>query len=592
MDIHVARRVWYVALGGVLLTGCPKEDEVPIAPTLEHCGSITASETWTARELHLVTCDILVDDAGRLTIEAGAQVRFARDTGIYVGYEGRGGTLSIAGTASSPVVMGPTLDPPTDPPMPMAAMRGQWRGIVVSEGATNASIRGLRMEGAGGRQVGASIQIEDTTVLLDDVTITRSEECGVSIADIATLDPASTAIHVSDAEWPACVDLLNADSLPATDSDYTGNDTDRVRVAGGTLATARTWEDLGVPYQMDGPLTVDGDEANPAMLTLQAGTTVLFEMSRSLGVHDHGGFATEGTEERPVVLAPSVDDGPGSWMGLGFSAGVPSARIRLRGLVIENAGHVPVPTVPGSALYSGGASVLVEGVSLRGSSVLGFRFTGGAGFAEGSRDLEVTGCAGIGILDAAAAHTFPEEGANLRDNETNAIEVEHGSVHEAVTWGNPGAPYLVRGTIFFDGTEEAPAILTVGPGTTIENAGGGLAFGAYRGPAGLMAVSTAALPITFTGRRSGVSEQERWDGLSFGDVVIDSMCRLENVDVGFGGANGFSATNVSLTGASPTLSYVFIHDSVAFGLGLDRNSMPSMSNVTYARNPSGDVTMR
>lgn len=579
------------------LTGCPSKERVEAAPGPEHCGDITGVETWRAGAgIHRVTCDVHVE-GGSLTLEAGTRVRFASGTGLYVSSQGRGGTLVVAGTASQRVHMAlAPAESGTTPPTPVAAQRGEWTGILALAGSTRVALEGLDLEGAGGRRADAAITLDSTTATLRDVSITRTEGCGLLLRGgrAAGLDPSSGGIVSSDAQWPACADIDNAHTLPAraTGSDYTGNDLDHVLVEGGTLTEPVSWDDLGVPYEMKASLAIRSDAGSAAQLTLEAGVRVLFPMSRSLSVEEGAGLITQGTAESPVVLGPVEDNGRGSWIGLGIGNAADSSRIRLQGTVIEGAGYVPYPTVPGSNLHVDGASPLLENVTLRGSSGYGFRFTGGATFAEGSHGVTIADCGGAGILDASTAHSFPEDGAAIAGNDTDAVEIEHGSIDASGTWGDPGVPYLVRGGISVDGQEGHPAVLTIEPGTTVEFEGGGIGFSSYGGPSGLLAVGTPERPITFTGRRAGVPEQQIWHGITLADGVVDASCRLEHVDIGFGGGNAWTATNLGLTGASPTLSSVLIHDSVGYGLALDRNSMPAMSDVTFARNASGDVTMR
>jgi hypothetical protein len=50
-------------------------------PSVDHCGTIIANETWSASDnVHVVSCDVIVASDATLTIEAGAIVKFQFDT--------------------------------------------------------------------------------------------------------------------------------------------------------------------------------------------------------------------------------------------------------------------------------------------------------------------------------------------------------------------------------------------------------------------------------------------------------------------------------------------------------------------------------
>jgi len=67
---------------------------------IEHCGEISGSETWTAGEPHVISCDLLV--TGELTLEPGVEVYMDMDTALRV----EGGALRAVGTEESPILLG------------------------------------------------------------------------------------------------------------------------------------------------------------------------------------------------------------------------------------------------------------------------------------------------------------------------------------------------------------------------------------------------------------------------------------------------------------------------------------------------------
>ena len=63
----------------LIFTGTAKAQAI-----IEHCGTLTANETWSGNDIHLVTCDITVENGVTLTIEAGAIVKLGTDDSILV----------------------------------------------------------------------------------------------------------------------------------------------------------------------------------------------------------------------------------------------------------------------------------------------------------------------------------------------------------------------------------------------------------------------------------------------------------------------------------------------------------------------------
>jgi lysophospholipase L1-like esterase len=67
-------------------------------PTVNHCGTLDASETWTASSIHVLSCSVQVAHGTTLTIEPGSTVKAMDGTQLVVR-----GALDAAGTAQSPV---------------------------------------------------------------------------------------------------------------------------------------------------------------------------------------------------------------------------------------------------------------------------------------------------------------------------------------------------------------------------------------------------------------------------------------------------------------------------------------------------------
>ncbi len=53
-------------------------------PIIDHCGTISADETWQAGDVHRITCTVSVNQGVTLTLSPGAIVKFMSETGLFV----------------------------------------------------------------------------------------------------------------------------------------------------------------------------------------------------------------------------------------------------------------------------------------------------------------------------------------------------------------------------------------------------------------------------------------------------------------------------------------------------------------------------
>ena len=103
-------------------------------PMVDHCGNISADETWQGGVVHRLTCSVTVQSGVTLTVDADAVVKLTGSISVQ-------GTLEAEGTASEPIyitsikddsVGGDTNgDGNSSTPAP-----GNWHQVFVSSGAT------------------------------------------------------------------------------------------------------------------------------------------------------------------------------------------------------------------------------------------------------------------------------------------------------------------------------------------------------------------------------------------------------------------------------------------------------------------------
>ena len=281
----------------------------------EHCGLITADEVWAADlNPHIVTCDVFLE-GGTLTIGAGTEVLFESDVGLWVSEDDGRANLDVAGTLSEPVSFRHTS----------GSAPGLWRGIGVHRAAGDVVLSHLTIDGGGGFNSVAALLVEHTDITVDHLTVTNSEDLGLSFRYASGLSEDSTALVVSGSDgYPVRIDPPRADTLPAEESDYTGNAIDAIAVhPSGTdyerMDRSALWEDLGVSYVAEQGLYVDGRTGAPAILTLEPNVHV--EFTRTSGLHlsnrdGASGLVAVGTPDAPVVLTSADATDVGAWSGL------------------------------------------------------------------------------------------------------------------------------------------------------------------------------------------------------------------------------------------------------------------------------------
>ncbi|MBU1069646.1 hypothetical protein KJ975_08780 [Myxococcota bacterium] len=124
-----------------------------------------------------------------------------------------------------------------------------------------------------------------------------------------------------------------------TTSTYTGNDVDEVRVDADWVDQSVTWEDLGVPYNLDNHIDVNGTEANPVVWTLAPGVTLILPAAGILSVPgDYSGFHAVGTAEKPITIT-GAEKTSGFWKAIVFDTTLNAANA-IDHAIIEYGGSV------------------------------------------------------------------------------------------------------------------------------------------------------------------------------------------------------------------------------------------------------------
>ena len=169
-----------------------------------HCGSISADESWSAADEHLLTCQTFVEPGVTLTIEAGTIVKSLSDDGAGLApalVVKQGGMIMAAGTADAPITF--TADASAED---LAANpRGNWGGVIINGYAPISTTGGINeVEGLSGVSYGGS-DPEDNSGVLSYVRVWHggrsigqdNEINGITLAGVGS----GTTVEYSEVAW-------------------------------------------------------------------------------------------------------------------------------------------------------------------------------------------------------------------------------------------------------------------------------------------------------------------------------------------------------------------------------------------------------
>lgn len=537
-----------------------------------HCGVVNGDELWTAETSpHFIGCDVKIE-SGTVTVEAGAQLVVLEDASIRVSEGGRTAGFVVAGTAEAPVTIAPE-DPDQVGPF--------WEGVRIYPDAVDVSLRHVVIAHGGDvPNVGGGVWVNQNEIHVDHVTIEDSAGTGLVLAGGSWLRDDSTSLVVTgSAGYAVSVSGSEAHTLPSAGSVYSGNGIEGIEVKGDTLVEDVLWEDLGVPYMVVGSVAIENYVGNPAVLTIGAGATLLFDVGTSLSLSPNGGesgLIVDGLPDRPVSLSSLGAATGGYWEGIFVNQG--ATQVELKNGILEWGGG---RLVAFSSLDVKRATVHVENFTIKTSAKWGFALTDGARFSDDSFGLTITGCVFPGQVPSVYADKIPT--GNYAGNTYDAFRLS-GAIDRPTFWPKLDVPYWIATDIPVEGVSTRPAVLTVEAGTTVwMDTNTEIDFANEGGAAGLIALGTAQDPIVFTAAE--FAEPGAWDGLFFRDMCQESEVQLDHVTIEWGGNDIIDDYNLLFFGCNAArATNLTIRGSVSYGLGLIQSLPAQYGPVTFDGN--------
>ncbi len=266
---------------------------------------VSTAATWSALGVPYYLDSSLMVDGVDWTLAPGTTLIMAQGAELRI--SGDGASLIAEGTAASPILF-----------TGAAQARGAWAGIVF-DGSNNTrnSLAHATVEWAGDTTSdpeAAAVKLTSDShgvqAKLSQVTLTQSQGYGLHLSADALVPLFSDNALKENALGPAWVASEVAHQL-LTSSTYTGNDVDRVAVHTNRISQTVTWLDLGVPYELDGGVTVD------EVWTLAPGVTLIMDSEAGVFIPEGTGFHAVGTAEKPITVT-GAQKVQGAWDSIVF----------------------------------------------------------------------------------------------------------------------------------------------------------------------------------------------------------------------------------------------------------------------------------
>jgi parallel beta-helix repeat protein len=549
---------------------------------IEHSGSIEADETW-AEGVHVITGDFFVNGA-TLTIQPGSIIKFKNSTGLYIGYYSgsSGATLIANGTAEKPILF--TSDAGTK-------SAGDWDYIGFHDASSNqSSMQYCTVEYGGGYGENfGMVYVDGCAVSISNSTFRYSASHGLSLTEEAyfILFTNNTVELVGE----------SAIRLYGNQAHTIGTGNTLVSVNGIAVVGDRmeqqtaTWLKQTSAYVILGDLYVGAETG--ANLILKPGVEI--RMGSGSGIYmgyytsTYGTLTAEGTPAERIKFtssSPDASKSPGDWDYIGFYEGAGNGStmdycdVAYGGGYSESFGMI---YVTGSSLSLTNSTVTnseYQGVSLEAESKFE-ACTGNSFGSNGTFSIEIY---------AKFAHTI---GTGNSYNSDPGILVNGDEIDlPSVTWIKQGAPYICDGDVYLGSATGSK--LTIQPGTTLKfTQGSGFYIGYYSGTFGIFeADGEAGNLITFTSSAPAGSEAPGdWYGIWFYDGTSNGTI-LDNCVVAFGGGYSDNSGNLCVlnqTAGVPVISNCQIRNSANWGIYLENNAAPTLTDNIFGNNASGDT---
>lgn len=522
-------------------------------------------DTTLSAPCYNVPDGIAIENSSKLTIASGVTLKFHAGKKLEVG---KGSSLYAVGTASKPIVF-----------TGKEATPGYWQGILYyRSNSINNKLDHVTVEYGVINIDNVSFASDPARFSIKNTTLRNASNLGLNIY--------GRSVKLDTFENVTLTGNDRSISLPddmvgklGKDSHFAGNTDDRIHVYESGIKQAQTWGKLDVPYFMRSSSTYDIEAA----LTIEAGSTVIFNSGAKFSVNSSGSLKAVGTSATPILFT-GQEQTPGYWEGIEFYRSN-SSNNKLDHVTVEY-GVINIDTV---SFASDPARINLKNTLSRHASDLGFYIYGDSVKLDAFSNVKLTQNDRPISLPANMVGKLGAD-SQFSGNEDNRIHVFDIHIKTAQTWKKLDAPYFMR----TNGRYDIEAALTLEAGVSLTfNSNGKLNI--LQGGS-LKAIGTSSDPIIFTGLEE---VQGYWNGIEFYRTNSNNNI-LDHTVVEYGGGGGDPSTSGNIDSvcfsSDPTrftIKNSTIKDSFGWGIFKYKDQAGgcyiTLSGNTYSNNASGDV---
>lgn len=334
---------------------------------------VTRDQTWQSLEVDYRFASSSIKVNAVLNIEPGAKLVFPANGQLNIE---RDGTLKALGTEEQPITFTGRSQSP-----------GFWRGIQFTFSNNANELDHVIVEyGGASSNSDANVGVfgQNGRLSISNSILQHSETYGFYFHENTALT--MNNIRSTANAIPGSAHVNDIGKLDAA-SDYTGNDTDWVSIAGNTLSRDQTIKNIGVPYRISRTATV----AIESVVNIEPGVELQFSTSGGLNIRATGSLIATGTPEQPVVFT-GTEKLKGHWRGIHFIQSASQANL-IDHAIIEYAGAEGGNTQGLVSFWSGNVHGTVSNSVLRSSLTHGIWVDSNAtgSFSDGNTFEDIEG---------------------------------------------------------------------------------------------------------------------------------------------------------------------------------------------------------
>lgn len=263
----------------------------------------TLGESTTAPKNNVpyrVESGAIINIYEELILDPGVEILMEENSGLGVLDQG---SFAINGIASQPVII-----------RGADAVRGYWRGIHIETNSSKNKFTYAEISNAGSDYVyccnaAATVFLKGGKLSMKNSTLSEGDSYGL-YADVGSnIEGFASNTIIGHTNSPLYLDALRAGELDGTESSYTGNDDDGVRIMNSNVNVLTTWKQQSVPYVIESVINITKG------FTIEAGAEVAFESNSGLGIYDNGFLNAVGTANNNIVFR-GTEATTGYWRGI------------------------------------------------------------------------------------------------------------------------------------------------------------------------------------------------------------------------------------------------------------------------------------